>query len=157
MKAGFASTDRFQKKMALDLIQRMEEWSIGGNNTTRRALGIVYKRQTRSYMLNGHDRDVVWLNVMASCFTGLQPRDGRYIRTGDHVAKQVCRRGSTAVGSYFSSGRARASGSPFTSQTTQAPTLPPLPPPPAPTQPPASTFAMKLNMVKMNSVKTTQI
>jgi hypothetical protein len=63
--AGFASTDGSQKMMALDLVGRMEKSSIGSNTTaTRRALGIVYERQTMRFMNSGQDRDVDWLETM---------------------------------------------------------------------------------------------
>ena len=69
--AGYASTDGSQKMMALDLIQRTEESSIGGNTlVTRRALQIVYERQTGSFMSTGHSLDVSWMNVMVE--QGLQ-------------------------------------------------------------------------------------
>ena len=63
--AGFASADGSQKMMALELIQRLEEKSIGSNTTaTRRALGIVYERQTSRFMVSGQDRDICWRDVM---------------------------------------------------------------------------------------------
>lgn len=69
--AGYASTDGNQKMMALDLIQRTEESSIGGNTlVTRRALQIVYERQTGRFMSTGHSLDVCWKDIMVE--QGLQ-------------------------------------------------------------------------------------
>jgi hypothetical protein len=69
--AGYASSDGNQKMVALDLIQRTEESSIGGNTfVTRRALQIVYERQTSQFMSIGHSLGVCWKNIMVE--QGLQ-------------------------------------------------------------------------------------
>lgn len=69
--AGYASTDGSQKMMALDLIQRSEESSIGGNTlVTRRALQIVYERQTSQFMSTGHSLGICWKDIMVE--QGLQ-------------------------------------------------------------------------------------
>jgi hypothetical protein len=69
--AGFASTDGTQKMMALDMISAMEKKSIGSNTTaTRRALQIIYERQTQRFMHTGHSLDVDWLDIMVE--QGLQ-------------------------------------------------------------------------------------
>jgi hypothetical protein len=63
--AGYASTDGSQKMMALDLIQRSEESSIGANTiVTRRALQIVYEKQTSRFMTTGHSLDICWKDIM---------------------------------------------------------------------------------------------
>ena len=69
--AGFASSDGNQKMMAMELLRRLEEKSIGSNTTaTRRVLGMVYERQTSRFMVSGQDRDVCWRDVMVE--QGLQ-------------------------------------------------------------------------------------
>ena len=69
--AGYASGDGSQKMMALDLIKQTEESSIGGNTmVTRRALQIVYERQTERFMSTGHPLDICWKDVMVE--QGLQ-------------------------------------------------------------------------------------
>jgi hypothetical protein len=69
--AGYASIDGNQKMIALDLIQRTEESSIGGNTiVTRRALQVVYERQTSQFMNIGHSLGVCWKDVMVE--QGLQ-------------------------------------------------------------------------------------
>lgn len=63
--AGFATSDGSQKMLAMDLIQQLEEKSIGGNTTaTRKALSILYERQTHRFLMSGQDRDVDYLEVM---------------------------------------------------------------------------------------------
>jgi hypothetical protein len=72
--AGYASTDGYQKMMALDLIQRSEESSIGGNTVvTRRALQIVYERQNSQFMSTGHSLGICWKDIMLE--QGLQVVD----------------------------------------------------------------------------------
>jgi hypothetical protein len=69
--AGYASADGNQKMKALDLIQRSEASSIGGNTlVTRRALQIVYERQTSQFMSTGHSLGICWKDVMVE--QGLQ-------------------------------------------------------------------------------------
>jgi hypothetical protein len=69
--AGYASTDGNQKMKALDLIQWSEASSIGRNTlVTRRALQIVYERQTSQFMSTGHSLGICWKDIMGE--QGLQ-------------------------------------------------------------------------------------
>ena len=69
--AGVAAVDGSQKLMALDLISAMEKKSIGNNTAaTKRALQMVYEKQTQRFMHTGHSLDVDWQDVMAE--QGLQ-------------------------------------------------------------------------------------
>ncbi|KAK5076266.1 hypothetical protein LTS08_006894 [Lithohypha guttulata] len=63
--AGWASTSGNQKLLVQDLIQKLEEESLGCNTrTTRRALQAVYERQNQHFMRTGQSLDVCWLDVM---------------------------------------------------------------------------------------------
>lgn len=63
--AGYASTDGTQKKLALDLISRMETESIGQNAvTTRKLLTSIYERQNERFMTTGQSLDVDWMHAM---------------------------------------------------------------------------------------------
>ena len=63
--AGFACHDGGQKILALELLERMAQNSIGRNTAaTRRALERVYHRQNERFMSTGQSLDVDWLNVI---------------------------------------------------------------------------------------------
>lgn len=63
--AGFASTVGNQKLLVLDLIQQIEQESIGHNTrATRRALETIYDHQNQRFMHTGHSLDVDWLQIM---------------------------------------------------------------------------------------------
>jgi len=63
--AGFASTAREDRRLALNLMRQMEQESIGRNTrATRELLEIVYERQEASISQVGHAMRVDWIQVM---------------------------------------------------------------------------------------------
>jgi hypothetical protein len=63
--AGFASQDGVQKRTALELIQRMEEVSMGKNTrAVRRLLEAIYNQQNERFMTTGQSLDVDWRELM---------------------------------------------------------------------------------------------
>ena len=63
--AGFANTDGSQKMMALDLMERMEDMSIGSNTrAVRRALGVIFETQNMLFRNTGTDITVSWMDCM---------------------------------------------------------------------------------------------
>lgn len=63
--AGFAATSSTDKMLALDLINTMEQESIGNNTrATRKLLQAIYEKQNASMALVGHARDVDWIQLM---------------------------------------------------------------------------------------------
>lgn len=63
--SGFASMDGSQKAVALELIEKMEQPSIGRNTAaSRKALEKVYTAQNERFMTTGQSLDVDWMEVM---------------------------------------------------------------------------------------------
>lgn len=69
--AGFATSSATEKMQAHELMDAMEQESIGKNKrTTRKLLEAVYERQNERQMEVGHSLDVDWILVMGDI--GLQ-------------------------------------------------------------------------------------
>lgn len=63
--AGYASDNGNHKTLALDLIQELEEKSIGHNaQATRACLQVIYEQQRERFKYTGHSLDIDWLRVM---------------------------------------------------------------------------------------------
>jgi hypothetical protein len=63
--AGFASSNPNEKKLALELMQSLEQQSIGRNiKTILELLAAVYDRQKASLMSIGHALGVDWVDIM---------------------------------------------------------------------------------------------
>jgi hypothetical protein len=63
--AGFACQDGMQKRAALELIQSMDEGSMGKNTrAVRRLLEAVYSQQNERFMMTGQSLDVDWRELM---------------------------------------------------------------------------------------------
>lgn len=63
--AGFASDDGGHKALALELIQQLEQKSIGHNaQATRACLQLIYEQQRERFKYTGHSLDVDWVQVM---------------------------------------------------------------------------------------------
>jgi hypothetical protein len=63
--AGVASSSGSDKRRALDLISAMENDAVGRNATiTRNLIQIVYDRQAKQFMSEGHSLGVDWIDIM---------------------------------------------------------------------------------------------
>ena len=63
--SGFASSSSNEKKLALELLQILEQRSIGRNiKTIKELLVAVYDRQKASLMSIGHALGIDWMDVM---------------------------------------------------------------------------------------------
>ena len=63
--AGFAATSNADKMLALEVITKMEQESIGNNTrATRKLLQAVYEKQNANMARLGHARDVDWIELM---------------------------------------------------------------------------------------------